>query len=131
MIASWLSKSTINMGRSKTRYANIKLTKVQTLILKSAIASVPVVEVHSKVKDQIRKDILDTPSLVRQLSQGIALSACANYELNMKAIKPNIYQEYKHLCFSTVPVTDSLFGRDLCQHLKDMAEANRVASTLI
>ena len=78
MIASWLSKSTINMGRSKTRYANIKLTKVQTLILKSAIASVPVVEVHSKVKDQIRKDILDTPSLVRQLSQGIALSACAN-----------------------------------------------------
>ena len=78
MIASWLSKSTINMGRSKTWCANIKLTKVQTLILKSAIVSVQVVEVHSKVKDQIRKDILDTPSLVTQLSQGIALSACAN-----------------------------------------------------
>ena len=99
--------------RSNIRCADIKLKKVQTLIVKSAIPPVQVIEALSKVKDQIRKEILDKPTLVRQLSQGIALSACANYELNMKAIKPNIYQEYKNLCSSTVPVTESLFGRDL------------------
>lgn len=100
--------------RSNIRCADIKLKKVQTLIVKSAIPPVQVIEALSKVKDQIRKEILDKPStLVRQLSQGIALSACANYELNMKAIKPNIFQEYKNLCSSTVPVTESLFGSDL------------------
>ena len=47
-----------------------------------------------------------------------------------EAIKPDLNQEYKHLCFSTVPVTEFLFGCDLSQQLKDMAQANRVASKL-
>ena len=47
-----------------------------------------------------------------------------------EAIKPDLNQEYKHLCSSTVPVTEFLFGCDLSQQLKDMAQANRVASKL-
>lgn len=115
--------------RSNIRCADIKLKKVQTLIVKSAIPPVQVIEALSKVKDQIRKEILGKPTLVRQLSQGIALPACANYEFNMKAIKPNIFQEYKNLrCSSTVPVTESLFRSDLSQQLKDITQTNRVVS---
>lgn len=119
--------------RSETRSADIKLQKVQTLIIKSVMPSVQVIETLNKVQDQIPTGILDVPALMKQLSDGIALSSCASYELNMRrreAIKPDLNQEYKHLCSSTVPVTEFLFGSDLSQQLKDMAQANRVASKL-
>lgn len=119
--------------RSETRSADIKLQKVQFLIIKSAIPSVQAIEALNKVQDQIPKDILDVPALMKQLSDVIALTACATHELNMRrreAIKPDLNQEYKHLCSPTVPVTEFLFGSDLSQHIKDMAEANRVACRL-
>ena len=102
--------------RSETRSGDIKLQKVQTLIIKSAIPSVQAIETLNKVQDQIPKDILDVPALMKQLSDGIALTAGASYELNMRrreAIKPDLNQEYKHLCSLTVPVTEFLFGSDL------------------
>ena len=106
---------------------------MQTLLVKSAIPSVQAIEALNNVQDKIPKEVLDVPALMKQLSDGIALSACVNYELNMRrreAIKPDLNQEYKHLCSSTVPVTEFLFGSDLSQQLKDMAQANRVANKL-
>ena len=73
----------------------------------------------------------DISALVKQATDSIALSANVNYELNMRrreAIRPNLNQDYKHLCSSTVPVTDYLFGDELSKQLKEMAEANRVSS---
>ena len=95
--------------------------------------SVQVIETLNKVQDKIPTDTLDVPAVMKQLSDGLALASCASYELNMRrreAIKPDLNQEYKHLCSSTVPVTEFLFGSDLSQQLKDMAQANRVANKL-
>ena len=76
--------------RSETRSADIKLQEVQTLIVKSVIPTVQTIEALKKAKDQVPKEILDIAALMTQLSDGIAFSASANYELNM--MRPRGYQ---------------------------------------
>lgn len=61
-------------------------------------------------------------------TDAIALIAATNFELNMRSreqIKPELNNDNKNLCSSSVPFTDSLFGNDhaLSKQLKDLAEA--------
>ena len=65
-------------------------------------------------------------------TDAIALIGAANFELNMRRreqIKPELNEDYKNLCLSSVPFTDSLFGNvsDLSKQLKDLAEATKVS----
>ena len=69
--------------------------------------------------------VLDIPALVKQATDSIALLVNANYELNMRgreAIRPDLNQDYKHLCSSTVPVTEYLFGDKFAKQRKEMVE---------
>ena len=64
-------------------------------------------------------------------TDAIALIGAANFELNMRRreqIKPELNEDYKHLCSSSVPFTNSLFGNDtdLSKQLKDLAEATKL-----
>ena len=47
----------------------------------------------------------------------------------MDNIKPELNEDYNHLCSNTVPFTESLFGNDsdLSKQLKDLAEATKVS----
>ena len=47
-------------------------------------------------------------------------------------IKPELNEDYKHLCSSSVPFTEFLFGNDadLSKQLKDLAEAIQVSKKL-
>ncbi|XP_068674606.1 uncharacterized protein [Montipora foliosa] len=47
-------------------------------------------------------------------------------------IKPELNEDYKHLCSSSVPFTEFLFGNDadLSKQLKDLAEATKVSKKL-
>ena len=41
-------------------------------------------------------------------------------------IKPDLHDEYKHLCSSSLAITDQLFGNDLPKQVKELTEVNRV-----
>lgn len=55
--------------------------------------------------------------------------ANANEEINMRRkemIKPDLHDDYKHLCSSSIEPTSFLFGDELPKQLKDLTEVNRV-----
>ena len=78
---------------------------------------------------------MDAPALIRAATDAIALIGAANFELNMRRrdnIKPELIEDYKHLCSSSVPFSEFLFGNDadLSKQLKDLAEVSKVTKTL-
>ena len=60
-----------------------------------------------------------------------SLHGAANFELNMPRREqiPELNEDYKNLCSSSVPFTDSLFGNDndLSKQLKGLSEATKVS----
>ena len=53
--------------------------------------------------------------MVKMTTDAIALIGAANFELNMRRreqIKPELNEDHKNLCSSSVPFNDSLFGND-------------------
>jgi len=105
------------------------------LLIKGLIPVVSVIEKFVKATDKIPKDALDVPELIRAATDAIALVGAANFELNMRRrdnIKPELNEDYKHLCSSSVPFTEYLFGNDadLSKQLKDLAEVTKVSKKL-
>ena len=118
-----------------TRSADIKLQRVQSNLVKGLIPVVSIVEKLVQARDNILKDALDSPALIRAATDAIALIGAANFELNMRRrdnIKPELNEDYKHLCSSSVPFSEFLFGNDadLSKQLKDLAEATKVSKML-
>lgn len=118
-----------------TRSTDIKLQRVQSTLVKGVIPMVSIVEKLVAARDKVPKDALDVPGLIKAATDAIALIGAANFELNMRRrdnIKPELNEDYKHLCSSTVPFTESLFGDDseLSKQLKDLAEATKVSKKL-
>ena len=75
--------------------------------------------------NKIPYDALD---IFQMTTDVIALIGATNFELNMQRreqIKPELNNDNKNLCSSSVPFTDSLFTNDsaLSKQLKDLAEA--------
>ena len=117
--------------KPETRSNDLKMQKVQTSIIKSIIPLVSIIETLLKAQEHLESRVLDISSIIKQASDSIALSANANYELNTRrheAITPDLNQDYKHLCSSTVPVTEYQFGNEQSKQLREMAEANQVSS---
>ena len=53
----------------------------------------------------------------------------ANKEINMhhkEMIKPDLHDDYKHLCSSSNEPTSFLFGDELAKQVKDLTEVNQV-----
>ena len=118
-----------------TRSNDIKLQRVQTNLVKGVIPIVSIIGRLVEARYKIRADTLDVPGSIRAAIDAIALIGAANFELNMRRrdnIKPELNENYKHLCSNTVPFTESLFGNDydLSKQLKDLAEATKVSKKL-
>ena len=67
--------------------------------------------------------------LIQSLSDSITMLANANKEINMRhkeMIKPDLHDDYKHLCLSSIEPTSFLFGNELPKQVKDLTEVNRV-----
>ena len=70
-------------------------------------------------------------AILQETTDALALIANANLELNQRRrelMKPDLHNDYKHLCSSnsTVTITDQLFGDDLAKEVKELTEVNRV-----
>ena len=121
--------------KSDTRSNDIKLQRVQSNLVKGIIPIVSIVQKLVDAREKVPKDVLDVPELIRAATDAIALIGAANFELNMRRrdnVKPELNEDYKHLCSSSVPFTDFLFGNDsdLSKQLKDLAEATKVSKKL-
>lgn len=108
---------------------------MQSNLVKGLIPVVSIIEKLVQARDKIPKDALDAPELIRAATDAIALIGTANFELNMRRrdnIKPELNEDYKHLCSSSVPFTEFLFGNDadLSKQLKDLAKATKVSKKL-
>ena len=57
---------------------------MQTNLVKGLVPLVSVIEKLVKARDNIPKDALDVPELIRAATDAIALVGAANFELNMQ-----------------------------------------------
>ena len=103
------------------RSQDLKLQKVQTSLFQGLCA------LTSTVKKLLGK-LSSIPSgneILQEATDAFALIANANLELNQKRrelMKPDLHNDYKHLCSSnsSVTITDQLFGNDLAKEVKEL-----------
>lgn len=105
----------------------MKLQKVQTSLFKGLCALTTAV-------NKLLGNLSSIPSgneILLEATDAFALIANANLELNQRRrelMKPDLNNDYKHLCSSSssVTITDQLFGDDLAKEVKELTEVNRV-----
>ncbi|XP_068745049.1 uncharacterized protein [Montipora capricornis] len=111
------------------RSQDVRLQKVQTSIFKGMCALTTMI---NKCLDHI-PSLQNGNDLLQLATDALALFANANSELNQRRrelIKPDLHDEYKHLCSSSLAITDQLFGDDLPKQVKELTEVNRVGKKL-
>lgn len=107
------------------RSQDVKLQKVQTSMFKGMCALTSTIDSVLQHMALLPKD----NDLLQKSTDALALFANANNELNQRRrelIKPDLHEEYKHLCSSSLEITDQLFGDDLPKQVKELTEVNRV-----
>ena len=115
----------VNAMLKEVRSQDVRLQKVQTSIFKGMCALTNMI-------DKLLEHLSSLPAgndLLQKSTDALTLFANANSELNQRRrefIKPDLHEEYKHLCSSSVPITDQLFGNDLPKQVKELTEVNRV-----
>ena len=73
------------------RSNDIKLQRVQSMLVKGVIPVVSIVEKLVEAKDKVPKDALNIPGLIRAATNAIALIGDTNFELNIRR-RDNIKQ---------------------------------------
>ena len=73
------------------RSNDIKLQRVQSMLVKGVIPVVSIVEKLVEAKDKVPKDALNIPGLIRAATNTIALIGATNFELNIRR-RDNIKQ---------------------------------------
>ena len=73
------------------RSNDIKLQRVQSMLVKGVIPVVSIVEKVVEAKDKVPKDALNIPGLIRAATNAIALIGATNFELNIRR-RDNIKQ---------------------------------------
>lgn len=121
--------------KSETHSSDIKLQRVQTNLVKGVIPIVSLIEELVNARDKIPSEVLDVEEILKKATDAVALIGAANFDLNMRRrdnIRLELNEDYKHLCSSTVPFTDYLFGDDidLSKQLNDLAEATKVSKKI-
>ena len=113
--------------QSHTRSVDIRLQKVQALLLKGIVPILQTANTHlsteATAKDENHKE------MTRQALNAISLLSQANQELNQRRrelIRPDLNEKYQQICAEHVPCTDHLFGDDLQKTFQDITATNRV-----
>ena len=73
------------------RSNDIKLQRVQSMLVKGVIPMVSIVEKLVEAKDKVPKEALNIPGLIRAVTNTIALIGATNFELNIQR-RDNIKQ---------------------------------------
>lgn len=103
------------------RSQGVRLQKVQTLLFKGMCVLTTMI---NTLLDHIPL-FPKGNDLLQQSTDALALFANVNSELNQRLrdlIKPDLCDKYKHLCSSSLAITDQLFGDDLPKQMKELTE---------
>ena len=116
----------------QTRSMDIKLQQIQSQVVAAGagvskvLTEIMAMEPEKLTKPtiaQLTKDLLNIEVLVGQ----------SNVDLNHRRrelIKTDLNVQYHHLCATTVPFTNWLFGDDLNSQVRDIADANKVCGKI-
>ena len=124
-----VNQSIWNRLTAAVRSQDVRLQKVQTSIFKGMCALTTMID---KCLDHI-PSLQNGNDLLQLATDALTLFANANSELNQRRrelIKPDLHDKYKHLCSSSLAITDQLFGDDLPKQVKELTEVNRVCKKL-
>ena len=116
-----------NLGET-ARSNYLKLQKVQKYLVKGMTAVVAVFD--ALVKDESNSSQEDN---IDKLMDAVILLANASSEVILRRrerLKPQLHPSYRHLCNPSNTITSQLFGDDLPKAVKDIAEANKISSTI-
>ena len=105
--------------QSSTRSRNIRLQKVQWLLLKELTPLIQLLENCRQSKDAANP--MDKGKLVKLVLDAITLFSQANVELNSRRramIKPDLNEKFQQICSEHVPITGFLFGDDVAKTLQ-------------
>ena len=120
--------------QSDTRSLDIKIQRVQCLLLKAIVAQTWVTASLLKLKEAKPKvTTVQSDAAIVQAIDAIAFAAQANHEINhqrCEVIRPDLNEQYCQLCAEHVPCTTELFGDDLPKTLHDILTTNRVGQKL-
>ncbi|CAB4034218.1 Hypothetical predicted protein [Paramuricea clavata] len=112
--------------QSSTRSRDIRLQKVQSLLLKGLLPLVQLLENCRQSDDRST----DKGKIIKLALDSVSLVAQANVELNSRRralIKPDLNEKFQQICGDHVPITTLLFGDDVAKTLQDIASTNRVS----
>ncbi|ESP01852.1 hypothetical protein LOTGIDRAFT_172317 [Lottia gigantea] len=128
-----VNKSIWDSLSSDTRSSDIKLQKVQQLIIKGLVPLTLLVQnfMESPQSDTASGEVTNSKDCFRMLTDSMALFAAANSEVNGRRqvlMKPDVNSSYRSLCTVKGENGPLLFGNDLPQRLRDISETNRVTS---
>ena len=94
------------------RSKDVRLQKVQTSLFKGMCAlTVMIINLVAQIPSFPAGN-----ELLQEATDAFALIANTNTELNYRCrefIKPDLHNDYKHLCSSFLAITDQLFGDDI------------------
>ncbi|MES9902003.1 MAG: hypothetical protein ABW168_04880 [Sedimenticola sp.] len=108
---------------AEVRSKDVKSQKLQNTVLR---AGVPIVRAIDKL---LSMGGVDNETTVALLVDSLAMLSTANQELNFKrrdGIKRELNSEYQAICSQQNPVTGFLFGDNIGDQLKSIAETNKV-----
>ena len=104
---------------TSTRYRDIKLQTIQQSLVKG---------IHAFAKS------LESASMTENQQDAMALLCNANFALNSvrkEFIKPDMNQQYHHLCKPSTKVTKQLFGDDLGKQVKEIQDQNKTVAGMV
>jgi hypothetical protein len=87
--------------------------------------------------DEIKTAASMVPSLSKsfqKMTDALTLMAAVNKDINVKRredIKVVLDPHYKHICSSSVPITQSLFGDNIEETIKKQGDANKMQSLVL
>ncbi|XP_060596689.1 uncharacterized protein LOC132750691 [Ruditapes philippinarum] len=113
-----------------------KLQTLETSVVKAAVILAKTVDKAAKLeKDLVGswKEGCEMDSLIDGCNDSLALLGHANRQVNMlrrDLLKPEMRNEYAHLCTHSLPYTNQLFGDDVSKTAKEIEECSRIGHRL-
>jgi hypothetical protein len=111
-----------NIISAQTRTVDIQFQHLHNSVIKGPILIAQMIDMICKSKNH-------TSDVIEKGMDALALFGQANKQLVMRrrdALKPDIQTDYGHLCSSTVPFSNFLFGDDMSKNVKDIRDMERV-----
>ena len=116
------------------RTTDKKLQNIEISVVKSATTLAKLVDKTAKIEKQIKeKENDDISYIIDHSNDAIALLGHANRQINLlrkDLLKPELKNEYSHLCNHTVPYTCQLFGDDVSKAAKEIEDAAKIGNKM-